>query len=83
MNFSIPYENETNIYNNFNNKNELRNNLFINEDDIQFKCSHLSRSGSIESFNDDLYSSNCGNDKFDNLGNYCNKLLKIYEGKNV
>ncbi len=31
----------------------------------------------------DLYSSNCGNDKFDNLGNYCNKLLKIYEGKNV
>ena len=60
MNFSIPYENETNIYNNFNNnKNELRNNLFINEDDIQFKCSHLSRSGSIESFNDDIYSSNC------------------------
>ena len=60
MNFSIPYENETNIYNNFNNnKNELRNNLFINEDDIQFKCSHLSRSGSIESFNNDIYSSNC------------------------
>ena len=31
----------------------------INEDDIQFKCSHLSRSGSIESIHKELQISNC------------------------
>ena len=37
----------------------MRNYLFINEEDIQFKCSHLSYSGSIESFNTELQNSNC------------------------
>lgn len=31
------------------NVNNLNNNNFINEEDIQFECSHLSRSGSVES----------------------------------
>ena len=71
MNFSIPYEKENYIYNNYNNQNQFNKNIYINEEDIQFKCTHLSRSGSIESFNDDLYSSNCKyvsrNDKKNNL----------------
>ena len=56
MNFQIPFE--QNINNNDNNYH-LRNYLFINEEDIQFKCSHLSYSGSIESFNTELQNSNC------------------------
>ena len=71
MNFSIPYEKENYIYNNYNNQNQFNKNIYINEEDIQFKCTHLSRSGSIESFNDDLYNSNCKyisrNDKKNNL----------------
>ena len=47
--------NNSNIHRNqFNNKNEFYNNIknenYINEEDIQFECNHLSRSGSIESY---------------------------------
>ena len=39
--------------------NTFKNNFNNNENDIQLKCSHLSRSGSIESFNKEIQNSNC------------------------
>ena len=75
MNFSIPYENENNIYNDYNNKNQFQKNIYINEEDIQFKCSHLSRSGSIESFNDNLINANC---KYISRNNKTNNSYKNY-----
>ena len=61
------------IKNNYNNK--LKKNFEINEDDIQFKCSHLSRSGSIESFHNELKNSNC---KYIPKNKRKNNLYKIY-----
>ena len=48
-----PFYNKNYFYNN------IRNENYINEEDIQFECSHLSRSGSVESFKNDLEKSNC------------------------
>ena len=55
INYPTHYEknnyNENIIYDKF------KKDLYVNEEDIQFKCSHLSRSGSFESY--DLENSNC------------------------
>ena len=48
-----PFNNNNFCYNN------LRNENYINEEDIQFECSHLSRSGSIGSFKKEEEKSNC------------------------
>ena len=48
-----PFNNTNFCYNN------LRNENYINEEDIQFECSHLSRSGSIGSFKKEEEKSNC------------------------
>ena len=60
-----PFYNNNYCYNN------IRNENYINEEDIQFECSHLSRSGSVESYKNDFEKSNCyyvsKNRKRDNL----------------
>ena len=38
---------------------KIKNENYINEEDIQFECSHLSRSGSVESYKNNLEKSNC------------------------
>ena len=48
-----PFNNKNCCYNN------LRNEKHLNEEDIQFECCHLSRSGSIESYNKEEEKSNC------------------------
>lgn len=54
FNYRSPYEK-----NNYNENicDKFKRDLYVNEEDIQFKCSHLSRSGSFESY--DLQNSNC------------------------
>ena len=53
MNFSYAQNNKINYDNNYtNNFNKINNDKYINEEDIQFECNHLSRSGSFESYND-------------------------------
>ena len=64
LNNKIMCSNNTNFdinsqYNNNYCYNNLRNEKYINEEDIQFECSHLSRSGSIESYNKEIQQSNC------------------------
>ena len=74
-NYNYNYNNEED-YNNLNNNEKtifLNNNVkYINEDDIQFKCSHLSRSGSNESIKNK--NNNCGyvskNSKNNSYKNY-------------
>ena len=53
LNFCDKYNN-----NNINNNNIITNDNYVNEEDIQFECSHLSRSGSVESKKDK--EQNCG-----------------------
>ena len=38
---------------------KIKNENYINEEDIQFECSHLSRSGSFDSYKNKLEKSNC------------------------
>ena len=56
--------------------NNIRNENYINEEDIQFECNHLSRSGSIESYKNELEkSSNC---KYIPKNGQRNNLYKDY-----
>jgi Ca2+-binding EF-hand superfamily protein len=58
MQSNIPNQNFIPPCNNNYKYNNIRNENYINEEDIQFKCNHLSRSGSIESYNNELDKSN-------------------------
>ena len=64
-----PFFNQNYCYNN------IRSENYINEEDIQFECSHLSRSGSIESYNKDLEEQNC---KYVSKNEKRNNLYKNY-----
>ena len=63
-----------NTYNKHN-YNDHKNNININEDDIQFKCGHLNNSGSVESFNKELKKSNC---KYIPKGKKKNNIYRNY-----
>ena len=63
-----------NINNNNYEQNFINNEKYINEEDIQFECSHLSRSGSVESINKDKQN-NC---KFISKKEDRNNLYKNY-----
>ena len=51
-NLNQQYQNNYNNNYNYNNYCYINSDNYINEEDIQFQCSHLSRSGSIESNED-------------------------------
>ena len=60
INSNISNQNIIHPCNNNYKYNNIRNENYINEEDIRFECNHLSRSGSIESYKNELdKSSNC------------------------
>ena len=64
-----PYYSNNYCYHNIKNEN------YINEEDIQFECSHLSRSGSFDSYRNKLEKSNC---KYVSKNTKRNNLYKNY-----
>ena len=76
MNSNISNINQ-NLYNNKNEfYNNIRNENYLNEEDIQFECNHLSRSGSIESNKKEIEKIN--NCKYISKTNKRSNLYKNY-----
>ena len=63
------------------NKNIISNNNYINEEDIQFECSHLSHSGSVESKKDK--NKNCGYVSKNNLNFSYKNYLREKRSKSL
>ena len=84
-NFPYDKNNKINLNNNCinNNINNLRNDNYINEEDIQFECNHLSRSGSIESYKDIKKSSCKYITKNENRNNLYRNYLREKRSKSL
>ena len=80
-NYGYSTYNQPNVinYNNMQNFCNINNDNYINEEDIQFECSHLSRSGSIESNKDkDINCKYISKNNNNNNNNNRNNLYKNY-----